>query len=93
VRHSRSGDPVEFAVDQRGRRGQRLGQRIERRRGDRQALGVPRQAKVWVHAVAQHVGQIVDVQAGQVLGTIGGAQRAERPAQRVLVLVLAVAVA
>ncbi|MNL13670.1 hypothetical protein D3C87_1345830 [compost metagenome] len=70
-------------VNQRGRAGQGMGQRVERGLAARQRFGIAHEFKAIVHGVAQHVGQVVQVEGGQVLGAVLQPQRAEGPTQRV----------
>jgi hypothetical protein len=49
----------------------------------RQALGVAHELEARVDRLAQHVGQVVQVQRGQVARAVLHAQRAEGPGQRV----------
>ncbi len=70
-------------IDQIQGRGQSLRERIEGRLALRQRLGVAHELEARVDAVAQHVGQIVQVQRGQVARLVLHAQRAKSPGQRV----------
>ncbi|MNV04116.1 hypothetical protein D3C71_944040 [compost metagenome] len=75
-------------VHQRGRRSECLGQRVKRGLAARQRFGIAHKLKALVHRVAQHIGQVVQVQRGQVLGLVVQAQGAKGPAQRVAALVV-----
>jgi hypothetical protein len=80
------------AVQQVGRGGQGLGQRVEMGLGGGQLLGVAHELEARVHRLAHHVGQVVQVERGQVAGPVLQAQGAEGPGQRVLALFGGVAV-
>ena len=86
ARRARAVSSSSMLVDQRRRALERGAQRIERRRARRELLAVARQLEARVDAVADHVGEIVDVEAREVLGAIGDAERAERPRQRIVVV-------
>ncbi|MNV87946.1 hypothetical protein D3C71_1821090 [compost metagenome] len=73
-------------VHQRGRGRQGVGQGVEGGLAARQGFGVAHEFKARVDGVPQHVGQIVQVQGGQVLGAVVQAQRAECPTQGVAAL-------
>ena len=77
------------AVDQVGRRGQGLGHGVEAGLAGGQLLGIAHELEARVHRLAHHVGQVVQVQRGQVLGAVGQAQHAEGPGQRVAVFLAA----
>ncbi len=62
---------------------QRGGQRLEARLAAGQRFSVTHKFKPRVHRVAQYVGQVVQVERGQVLGAVLQAQGAKGPAQRV----------
>ena len=79
---------AQHLVHQRGRGGQGLGQWFERGLAARQRFGVAHKLKAFVHRVAQHIGQVVQVQRGQVLGLVVQAQGAKSPAQRVAALLM-----
>jgi hypothetical protein len=66
-------------VHQVGRRRQRLGQRVEGGLAARQRLGVAHELKARVHRIAQHIGQVVQVQRGQVLGAVRAGPGRQRP--------------
>src|SRR6185295_15607007 len=66
---------------------ERLPQRIERRGAGRQALAVARQLEAGIDALADRVGEVVHVEAGDVPRAILQAEVAERPGERVLVAV------
>ena len=68
---------IERFVDERGLAGQRLVQRIEGRRARGEPLAVARELEARVDAEAPDVGEVVDVQAGEVARLLGRAQRAE----------------
>jgi hypothetical protein len=50
------------------------------------SFGVAHELEARVHRLAQHVGQVVQVQRGQVAGPVLQAQGAEGPGQRVAAL-------
>ncbi len=71
-------DRVGELVDQRGRACQRRRERIEAGGAGGQLLGVARQLEARIDPVADRVGDVVDVEAGEVLGPIGDGQLAVR---------------
>ena len=77
---------VEQVVDERGLARERLGQRIERGRARGQLLAVARELEVPGDAIADHVGEVVDIEAREVARAVRGPEPAERPAERVLVV-------
>jgi hypothetical protein len=68
------GQRVQALVDQVQRRGQRLGQRVEGRLALRQLLGIAHEFETRVDRIAQHVGQVVQIQRGQMPGAVLQAQ-------------------
>ena len=87
MRFQRRADPCaqDFVHERRLRR-QRPGQRVEGRLAARQQFAVARELEARIDRVANRVGQIVQVERGQMLGPILRAQRAERPGQRIAVI-------
>ena len=79
------GELVEDRIDQRGLALERALQRIERGRAGREPLAVARQLEVRRDAVADHVGDVIDIQAREVLRAIGHAEATERPRERIVV--------
>ena len=71
---------LQCAVGQIGGLGQGAGQCIKARLAGGQALGVAHEFKAFVHGVAQHIGQVVQKQRGQMPGAVGLAQCAKGPA-------------
>ena len=71
--------PAQGVVDQIHRRGQRGGQRLEAGLAGGQTLAVAHELESRVDRVAQHVGQVVQVQRGQVASAVVHAQRPESP--------------
>jgi len=69
-------------VDEGGRRRQRIGQRVEGGLAERQALGVAHELETRVDRLADHVGDVVQVQRGQVSGVVLRTERAEGPGER-----------
>jgi hypothetical protein len=63
--------------------GQGFGQRVKAGLAGGQALGIAHELKTFVDRIAQHIGQIVQVQRGQVPGAVGLAQGAKGPTDRV----------
>ena len=80
--------PMQDLVDQRVRRGQCAGQRIEARLAHRQRLGIADEFEARVDRVAQHVGEVVQVQRRQMPCAIVQAERAEGPGQRVAAVIV-----
>ncbi len=74
---------VQQLVHQRGWRGQRLRERVEAGLAAGERLGVAHELEARVHRVAQHVGQVVQVQRAQMPCLVLHAQRAKGPGQRV----------
>jgi len=81
--HRGQGQRRQRLVHQVGRSGQRLGQRVKCRLGGGQAFSVAHEFKTLIHRALQHIGQVVQVERGQVPGPIGAAQCTKGPAQRV----------
>ena len=77
------GQALQRGVDQVGGLGQGFGQRVKAGLAGGQALGVAHEFKAFVHGIAQHIGQVVQIQRGQVPGAVGLAQSAKSPANRV----------
>ena len=75
-------------VQQVRRCGQRIGQGVEVGLAGGQSFGVADELKARVHRVADHVGQVVEVQRGQMACAVLQAHGAEGPAQRVAALAL-----
>ena len=86
------GQLAQRAVHQVQRRGQRLGQRLEAGLAGRQLLGVAHELEARVDRVAQHVGDVVQVQRGQVARAVVRAQRTEGPGQRIAAIVVDIGV-
>ena len=86
------GQVAQQVVHQRGRRGQRMGQRVKRGLAAGQRLGVAHKFKALVHRVAQHVGQVVQIQRAQVARFVLHAERAKGPGQRVAAAVVCVCI-
>ncbi len=74
---------VQACVHQVLRRGERCVQRIEGRLARRQRFGVAHELEARVDGVANHVGEIVEIQRGEVLGAILQPERAEGPVERI----------
>ncbi|MNY19568.1 hypothetical protein D3C86_1530080 [compost metagenome] len=68
-------------VHQVQRRRQRLRQGIEGGLAAGQRFGIAHELETRIDGVPQHIGQIIQIQGGQVLGAVMQAQRAERPPQ------------
>jgi hypothetical protein len=79
----RQRQPAAACVDQRRRRGQRLASGSKVGWLCASDLGVAHELEARVDRLAQHVGQVVQVERGQVAGAVLHAQRAEGPGQRV----------
>ena len=77
------GECLQPLVHQIRRGRQSLVQRIERGLACRQRLGVAHKFKARVDRLAQHIGQVVEIQRRQMLGPLLNAQGAECPAQGV----------
>ena len=60
-----------------------IGQRIESGLAAGQRLGIAHELEALVHGIAQHIGQIVEVKRGQMLGLVVQSQGPESPAQRI----------
>jgi hypothetical protein len=76
------GDLVGEFVDQRRFAGERLVQRVEAGGAGGELLGVARELEPRVDAVADRVGDVVDVEAGEVLRPIEVVERLERAGER-----------
>jgi len=85
VRDQLGRELVEHRVDQARRALERVAQRREAGRARGELLPVARELEVGVDAIAQDVGEIVDVEAREVLRLVRGAEAAERPRERILV--------
>ena len=66
-------------------RGQRGGQGLEAGLAHRQAFGVAHELEARVHRVLQHIGDVVEVERGQVARPVLHPERAEGPAQCVAI--------
>ncbi len=75
--------PRQALVHEVGCGGQRRGQGVETGLAGRQLLGVPHELEAAVDGVSKHVGQVVEVQGGEVARAVLQPQRAESPGQRV----------
>ena len=80
------GEGLQGRIDEVRRRRQGLGQQIELRLARRQALAIPHELEARVDRIADHIGQIIEIERGEVPRAIVGAERPERPAERVAVL-------
>jgi hypothetical protein len=88
VRPTRSGrgprpsrhDLVEQSRDETRRRLQRLGEGIERRGRRRDVLAVAAQSPERIDGRRDEIGEVVQIETGQVASPVGGAERPERPA-------------
>jgi hypothetical protein len=76
---------VEQLVDQVGLALEGVAQWVERGRAGGQPLRVAGQLELGGDALADHVGEIVDVQAREVLRAVGDPEPTERPRERVVV--------
>ena len=76
------------AIDQVRRRRQRLRQCVEAGLALRQALGVAHELEARIDRIAQHIGNVVEVQRGQVARAVLHAQRTEGPGHRVVAVVV-----
>ena len=85
-RHRVQGQVVQRLIDQveGGREGR--GQRIEGRLALRQGFRVAHEFEARIHPLAQHVGDIVQIQGGEVAGAILHPQAAESPGQGVIAI-------
>ncbi len=75
-------------VDQVQRRGERLRQRVEGGLALRQRFGVAHELEARVDRVAQHIGNVVQVQRREVTCPVLHTERAEGPGQRVTSVVV-----
>ena len=75
-------------VHQVGRGSERFGQRIETGLAGRQLLGVAHELEPAVDSIAQHVGEVVEVERREMARAILQAERAERPGERVAAVVV-----
>ena len=82
----RDGERLQSRIDEVRRRRQSLGQQIELRLARRQALAIPHELEARVDRIADHIGQIIEIERGEVPRAIVGAERPERPAERVAIL-------
>ena len=80
--------PDQRAVDQVQRGGECGGQRVEGGLALRQRFGVAHELETWVDRIAQHVGDVVEVQRGEVARTVLHAQGTEGPGERVATVVV-----
>jgi hypothetical protein len=71
------------AIDQVFRRRQRPRQRFERGLALRQRFGIADELEARIDRLAQHVGDIIEVQGGKVPRAVRHAERAEGPGQRI----------
>ena len=74
---------AQHIVNQIGRRSKGCGQWFKTGLATSQAFGIAHKLKARVNGVAQHVGQVVQVQRGQMARAVLLAQRAKGPGQRV----------
>lgn len=81
---------VQHRVHQRGCSGQRLCQRIEGRLAARQRFAVAHEFKAPVDRIAHYIGQVVEVERGQVARAVVLAHGTESPGQRVCGLGVAI---
>ena len=81
--HGRERQRDQRAVDEVGRGGQRIGERVEGRLALRERFGIAHELEARVDRVAQHVGDVVQVQRGEVPRAVVQAERAEGPGERV----------
>ena len=80
------GERLQGRIDEVRWRRQGLGEQIELRLARRQALAIAHELEARVDRVADHIRQIVEIERGEVPRAIVGAERPERPAERVAVL-------
>ena len=81
--HGGQGQVGQVLVDEVVRRGQCLGQGVEAGLRGGKDLGVAHKFEACVHRIAQHIGQVVEIERGQVPGTVVLSERTKGPTQRV----------
>ena len=81
---------VQRCIDQAVRRVERRVQLIERRLARRQRLRIAHELEARIDGIANDVGEVVEIQRGDVLGAILQSQRAEGPVERIAFALLAV---
>ena len=79
---------VQRAVDQVVWRCQRGGQGLEGGLAHRQRFGVADELEAWVDCIAQHVGDVVEVERCEVAGAVLHTERTESPGHRVATIVV-----
>ena len=86
--NGRQGQFFEGASISVGGCGQGSGQRFEGRLAARQRFGVADEFETRIDRLAQHVGEIVQIQGGKVSGPVLHAERAKGPGQRITAVVV-----